>query len=318
MTTIHFIDVGAGNMVLIQTESGENLLYDCNLTDENADRVLSYLENQMGEEGKIDVFICSHRDADHIRGIELVRTDFDIDVVWDSGSSVGSPHSSEYKTYMKVRKEVGFEKLRTGCCFDFGKTKLDVLFAGDPNLPNDPNTQSIVLKITHKDSNKSEIGSVLLTGDTDYRTWKDCIMKKSKNRRIFRSDILLASHHGSYSFFGTTEDESHPYTKHLEAIFPSVTVISTDGESHNHPNVTAESLYEEKSYGAESGEKVVRTGLNGTMKLIIGYSNAPIDTAFEPRENEGFIEQALLPRNFASGSPVNHSTDWRLYIEKSG
>ena len=39
-TFVHFVDVGQGNMVLIQASSGENFLFDCNVTLENETRVL--------------------------------------------------------------------------------------------------------------------------------------------------------------------------------------------------------------------------------------------------------------------------------------
>lgn len=42
-TTIHFIDVGQGNMVFIETSNGEYYIYDCNITNDNENRVLNYI-----------------------------------------------------------------------------------------------------------------------------------------------------------------------------------------------------------------------------------------------------------------------------------
>ena len=39
-TIIHFIDVGQGNMVLIEVESRRSFVFDCNITADNEDRVL--------------------------------------------------------------------------------------------------------------------------------------------------------------------------------------------------------------------------------------------------------------------------------------
>ena len=40
---VHFIDVGCGNMTLVILPSGRKICHDCNITDENEDRVLNYL-----------------------------------------------------------------------------------------------------------------------------------------------------------------------------------------------------------------------------------------------------------------------------------
>ena len=42
-TSLHFVDVGQGNMTLILLPNGQVLLYDCNVTNDNADSVLGYL-----------------------------------------------------------------------------------------------------------------------------------------------------------------------------------------------------------------------------------------------------------------------------------
>ena len=69
-TKVHFINVGQGNMTLLQLADGKNFLYDCNITNNNEDDVLRYLYKQMRSGTNIDGFICSHRDADHMRGVK--------------------------------------------------------------------------------------------------------------------------------------------------------------------------------------------------------------------------------------------------------
>ena len=66
-TTVHFIDVAQGNMVLVQCASGTNFVVDCNITEENKDRILGYVADQIGSARQLHAFICTHRDADHMR-----------------------------------------------------------------------------------------------------------------------------------------------------------------------------------------------------------------------------------------------------------
>jgi beta-lactamase superfamily II metal-dependent hydrolase len=69
-TVVHFLNVGQGNMTLLKLANGRVFLYDCNVTNDNEADVLGYLAEHIGEGSRIDVFVCSHRDADHMRGIK--------------------------------------------------------------------------------------------------------------------------------------------------------------------------------------------------------------------------------------------------------
>jgi beta-lactamase superfamily II metal-dependent hydrolase len=81
---VHFINVGQGNMVLIVIPGNHIIVNDCNITSENEENVLSYVGKIIGE-SSIDIFINSHRDADHMRGIKKLNEKFGIGEIWDSG-----------------------------------------------------------------------------------------------------------------------------------------------------------------------------------------------------------------------------------------
>ena len=72
-TTVHFIDVGQGNMVLVQCADGTNFMVDCNITDTNDCRVFQYIAKQIGQKARLRAFICTHRDADHMRGVRTLH-----------------------------------------------------------------------------------------------------------------------------------------------------------------------------------------------------------------------------------------------------
>ncbi len=42
-TVIHFIDVGQGNMALVECSDGTNSVVDCNITEGNKDHILDYI-----------------------------------------------------------------------------------------------------------------------------------------------------------------------------------------------------------------------------------------------------------------------------------
>lgn len=267
-TVLHFINVGQGNMTFIQADNGKRILYDCNVTNENEDRVLRYLGSLIEWSSKIDIFVNSHRDADHMRGIKKVHKYFPIQKIWDSGVTGGTTDSPEYKDYMDLRRRVGFLEVERLKKWTFGKTVLRVMNSKNDDLPDDPNSQSIVIKVQHSDSNGNYISGVMLTGDTDAETWKYSI-QNNYSKSDLSSDLLLASHHGSISFFDDEKDSQYYYTNHVSSISPALTIISVGDNPHGHPDEKAIELYEKYSTGSNKGNKIKRTDEDGTMKLIL-------------------------------------------------
>ena len=267
-TTVHFIDVGQGNMVLIKTTSGKAFVFDCNITEENEARVLDYVADQIGERKSLHAFICSHRDADHIRGVKKLHARFPVREVWDSDYPGTTTDSSEYRAYMELRRAVGSKTLQKKKRFDYGRTRLRILSAKDDRLPDNANAQGVVIKVEQWNEAMDKIeGSSILPGDSDAQTWRDGIMVDYWKREV-SCNILMAAHHGSISFFDDSSDD-HYYKDHLDAIKPAMTVISVGPNSHGHPNETALKFYREYSTGSIKGNKISRTDMKGTMKLTL-------------------------------------------------
>ncbi len=199
-TKVHFINVGQGNMTLIQLANGKNLLYDCNVTNDNENDVICYLAKQIGWNANINTFVCSHRDADHMRGVKKVHEYFPIKHIWDTGVAGTTPDSSEYKEYMELRRQVGCTEVTAVTRYDYGNTRLRIMNSKNDDLAKNANAQSIVIKVLHRDAKQdTNFDSVLLTGDTDATTWKN-IQRHYKCIDLSCS-LLLASHHGSITYF---------------------------------------------------------------------------------------------------------------------
>ena len=119
-TTIHFIDVGQGNMVLVQCADGTNFVVDCNITDANDCRVLNYIAKQIGLGTRLRAFICTHRDSDHMTGVRDLHRVFPIQEIWDAGYPGTTTDSEEYKAYMQLRRDVGSREIEKMTYNDFG------------------------------------------------------------------------------------------------------------------------------------------------------------------------------------------------------
>ena len=268
-TTVHFIDVGQGNMVLVQCANGFNFMVDCNITDANAGRVLGYVGRQIGSGGTLTAFICTHRDADHIRGVRALHDRYPIGAIWDSDYPGTTTSSDEYREYMALRRRLGYAVKRKNTYRDYGRTRFNYLSAQDSRLPGDANDQGIVLKVEQRLSTGGSVqSSAMLTGDGSFATWRDGIMRDNSPSDV-SCEILMAGHHGSLDFF---DGPSLPryYTEHVKTMNPAMTVISVGANNpHGHPDSTALRLYREDSTGSRQGNKIMRTDQDGTIKLTL-------------------------------------------------
>lgn len=253
---IHFLDVGCGNMTLWLFPNGTTWVCDCNITDENEHAVMRYLRKVLSGRRSIKVFICSHRDADHMRGIKKLHKAFPLVGIWDNGVEGTTTNSPEYREYMDLRRQLKHGEIAAGSSNTVGEVVVWWLHSKNLNYA-DANDQSIVAKLDFKGS------SALLAGDTSYAPWKGKLVYKHGAK--LKTNILLASHHGSISFFG----EPPYYEAHMQTIRPAMTLISVGPNVHGLPDKKAVELYEKHSTGSNQGKKVFTTEEKGNMKLVL-------------------------------------------------
>ena len=268
-TTVHFINVGQGNMALVQCADGTNFVVDCNITEDNESLVLTYLAGQIGRGSRLRAFICTHRDADHMRGVQVLHKHFPIQQVWDSGYPGTSTDTPEYEAYMRLRRAVGERVIEKRKREDYGRTRFRYLSAQDNRLPRNANAQGIVLKVEQRTPDRSRVeGSTILTGDSDAATWKYGVLRDYSAEDV-SCGMLLAAHHGSITFFEDPDDEKKYYVGHVKAMTPDMVIVSVGKNSYGHPDSKALELYKKYSRGSNKGHKLYRTDQQGTMKLLL-------------------------------------------------
>ncbi|MFK5893852.1 MAG: hypothetical protein QM504_11585 [Pseudomonadota bacterium] len=254
-------------MVLIEATDGKYYICDCNVTNENENKVLNYVADVISAGTSITAFICTHRDADHMRGIKKIHRYFPIKEIWDSGHPGTTTNSSEYLDYMDLRRKVSSREKKKLTRQDLGMTRLRYLSAKDERLDKNANAQGLVIKVEHW--NKQDCGSsAILTGDCDAETWRYAIMEDYSSNDV-EASILMGGHHGSITFFDDPADSKNYYTSHMTSINPAMTIISVGDNSHGHPDETALKLYKKYSLGSNKGNKVYTTQDKGTIKLTL-------------------------------------------------
>lgn len=208
---IHFIDVGQGDSILIQTPQGKNILIDGG-PPQAGKKVTAYLKKHHVD--KIDLLIATHPDIDHIGGLIQVIKSFPIDRMIDSGKS----HIT--MTYAKYLNQIRQQNIPLTTAKLYETIEVDDLI--DIQILNaykkglNTNQSSIVLNVVY------DRISVLLMGDVE---------RKQEYKLIdmfnIKSDILKIGHHGSKT------STSFEFLKHVN---PQLAII-TYGKSnkYGHP-----------------------------------------------------------------------------------
>ena len=207
--TVHFIDVGFGESILIQAPDGTVVLIDGG-PETSADKVSSYMKS-LGIK-RIDIMVATHPHPDHLYGLIDVLNNFNVDKVID----LGIPYiNKSYWGYMKAvgKSDANYVNWSIGSEFDLGPdTKIRIVGPlGSPTKNwNDSaslNNSSIVLKLTYQNV------SFLFAGDAQSLLESEIV----SSGQDISAQVLKVGHHGSSSSSSMT---------FLKKVNPSIAIIS--------------------------------------------------------------------------------------------
>jgi len=232
---LHFIDVGQGDSVLIQSPSGQNVLYDGGRQDDDA---LAYLQS-VGVT-KLNLVIASHADADHIGGLEAVVDYYKPKLFLDNGL----PHPTQtYEGLLRAVRDAGSQLVPpTARRIGLGEASLQVIPPpDDPSLSSNDHSVGVIVSYGEFDA--------AMTGDAEqpeFAWWLANVPDLLTPVEVYKS-----AHHGSPN--GDSPDS-------VETFDPETVVISVGlDNSYGHPSEQALALYE------SIGANIYRTDLQGTV-----------------------------------------------------
>lgn len=263
---VHYIDVGQGDSILIQS-GDQTMLVDAG-NNGDGDQVLSYIRG-LGIK-KLDYVFGTHPHEDHIGGLDTVINGLDVGKVYMPKVT----HTT--KTFKDVILAIQNKGLKIttpviGNTFNLGDAE-GIILAPNGNEYKDLNNYSIVYKLKYGNT------SFLFTGDAEGLSEKE-MMDKGLD---LSADVLKIGHHGSHS--STTKE-------FLQRVDPQYAVIMVGKDNdYNHPH--KETMEELK----ERGIKVFRTDESGTIVAIsdgekITFDKKPGDYVYgsegvDPSQNE--------------------------------
>ncbi|MFJ7733455.1 MBL fold metallo-hydrolase [Lysinibacillus sp. NPDC097231] len=293
---VHFIDVGQGDSIFIESPNGKTMLVDGG-SKGSGKQVVSYLQ-ELGV-NKLDIVVATHPDADHIGGLIPVLNSIDIGQFYDSGKVHTSQTFEEMLTLIDA-KNIPYNVPKTGDNIVFDDDlQVEVLNANEHATDN--NDASIVLKIAYGNV------SFLLTGDAGVALEKEMMQFDVK------STVLKAGHHGS----NTSSSEEF-----IKAVHPEMTILSY-GEDNKYGHPHAEVVERLQAIGskiyttAEAGTVIVSTdGVNYNVnskewsEAIAEAPQTPQTSASVEIVSKDLIEEIVGIKN--NGNEAVSLKDWQL------
>lgn len=234
--SVHFIDVGQGDSILLSCE-GEYMLIDAG-TAESTEELLAYLRQQGVKDFRY--MVATHPHADHIGGMTECIEEFGVEQFLMPKVT----HTS--KTFENMVKALQSRSIpvhapQAGEQFQLGGATCTVLSPVEEAY-DDLNNYSIALRVTYGET------SFLFTGD----------MEAGAEQAIagpgLASDVLKAGHHGS---------NTSSCAEFLAAVQPQYAVISCGADnSYGHPHKEVLQRF------ASGGTTVLRTDLLGSIVAV--------------------------------------------------
>ena len=234
--SVHIIDVGQGDCILIKTPEDQNILVDGG--DENCYKFIkTYLK--LHKVKKLDIVIATHFDKDHIGSLDEVINNFNVKKIYTPNQKCDSSH---YDNLVKSCQNKNL-KINYLTKDDFIKVdnNININILSPSYIQDNNNLNSIVFNLKYK------YMDFLFTGDCEETNELEMINSFELND----IDFLKVAHHGSSS--SSTED-------FIKEISPSIAAISCGYKNqYGHPHKsTLDTL---KKYGA----KTIRTDINGDL-----------------------------------------------------
>ena len=267
--TVHFIDVGQGDAIFVDTP-GLDMLVDGGSRGAG-EIVVGYLQSL--NVTRIDFVVATHPHADHIGGLITVLTEYNttqIPVVVDNGLEATTATYADYVSAVGARST---QVAVRGDTISLGHgVEVTILNPSSPHEFEDANDNSVVLWV------KVYNVTFLLAGDSEAPS-ESSIIAAGYGRD---STVLKVGHHGS---------RTSTSTEYLDAVSPEIAVISVgEGTRYDHPHQeTLDKLTLE-------GSALYRTDLHGTVRVttdggdytvLIEKGSHPSPTTPEPDPESG-------------------------------
>lgn len=245
LLTVHFLDVGQGDAILIESPDGTQVLVDGGPDGSvlrELGRTLGYFDRTL------DMIVATHPEQDHIGGFVDVLERYDVTHILRTENQSDTPVAALFD---ERAEQEGAEiyYARAGQVYTLGAgpagmVTLAILFPDRDPQGLESNTSSIVARLSYGDI------EVLLTGDAPQSIETHLV---STHGSGLRSEVLKVGHHGSRT--STAE-------MFVSAVTPALAIISAGEDNrYGHPHQKVLDTL------SKVGATVLNTGTEGGVTL---------------------------------------------------
>jgi competence protein ComEC len=203
---VHFINVGQGDAILIQSPDGKVMLID---GGENNGKAIAHLR----QEGipQIDVLVITHPHQDHIGGLPDILKEYETSVV--IAPRVPLATTAAYRKFIDAlnAKKKRITDGEAGLVIDLCRDLLTECLSPAKRHYADINNDSVVIRLTYDEVTFLFIGDMTAMAERDLLT---------RRRSKLQATVLQVPHHGSATSLSS---------QFLEAVSPETCV--TDGKT---------------------------------------------------------------------------------------
>ncbi|AWH78173.1 ComEC/Rec2 family competence protein [Clostridioides difficile] len=213
LLSIHMIDVGQGDSILVQTPTNKNILIDGG--DEDSENIIiSYLRQKRIK--TIDIIIATHPDSDHIGSLDNVIKKFNVNSIYMPEQSTDS---EAYQNLINscTDKNLSIQHLYKNDVLNIDNN-INIYVLSPSYIQEESNLNSIVFKLTFNDN------SFLFMGDAEEENEKEILHSFKLNNINF----IKIGHHGS---------NSSSSLEFIKKISPDIAAISCGYKNqYGHPH----------------------------------------------------------------------------------
>ncbi|MBI4233628.1 MAG: MBL fold metallo-hydrolase [Chloroflexi bacterium] len=245
--TVHIVDVGQGDGILVQTSEGKAMVIDGGPRESG---FADYLK-RVGVQ-QVDVLVATNPDADHIGGLIQVVRDLPVKEVWLSGQEHTTATFERFLGAIEASR-ARVRAVRRGETYPLGSLQVQVLHPIEPFFSG-RNNNSVVMKLSLGQQ------GFLFAGDAEKKAEESMLEAGLE----LRATVLKLGHHGS------STSTSPPF---LAAVGPRIAVYqAAAGNQYGHPHrETIASL-------TQAGVTIYGTDRHGTIVMTTDGKNVQVKT----------------------------------------
>jgi len=213
---VHFLDVGQGDSILIQTPDGFEVLIDGGATSQV---IRELAEEQSLFDRQIDVVIATHPDTDHVGGLVDVLERYEVDLILQTEADSDSPAAVAFTRAVENEKAT-VQFAQTGQVIQIGaSTTIEVLSPASATDNWRANAASVIVRVVYGDT------AFMLTGDAP-DSIEDYLVGVYGEK--LKSNVLKLGHHGS---------QTSTSGLFLDIVQPQYAVVSASLDNrYGHPD----------------------------------------------------------------------------------